>query len=249
MVLLAPVFSGLRLSCGVGYNGEKSGLRPEKLGSVIHMKTTIYLIRHGESLGNLQKRFLGHTDWDLTELGHRQAACTAKLFEDVQVDAVLCSDLLRARHTAQPIAEAKGLPLENDPGFREIFAGDWERREFHEIQTLYPESHHVWCTDIGNAHPDGGETVVQLFERVYAALCRAVENHPDQTIVIGLHATPIRVLLTHFAGLPVERAAEIPWVSNASVTKLVCENGVFTVEYADRHDHLGDISTVFPSNI
>lgn len=211
--------------------------------------TTIYLIRHGESLGNLQKRFLGHTDWDLTELGHRQAACTAALFDGVHVDAVVSSDLLRAYHTALPVAEAKGLTVQTDVGFREIFAGDWERKTFDELVERYPESYRVWRTDIGRAHPDGGESVLQLHERVYAALCRTVEAHPNETVVIALHATPIRVLLTGFAGRPIEEAGQVPWVSNASVTKLRWEDGEFTVEYADYREHLGTLSTVFPSNV
>lgn len=88
------------------------------------MKTTLYLIRHGQSLGNVQRRFLGHTDWDLTELGYRQAARTAVLFQEMPVDVVVSSDLVRAMHTVLPIAESHRLPLLLDPGI----PGDLRRR-------------------------------------------------------------------------------------------------------------------------
>ena len=73
------------------------------------MTTTFYLIRHGESLANAQNRLCGHADWDLTERGREQAKRTAQLLADIPVDVVLSSDLLRAYHTAQAVAELKGL--------------------------------------------------------------------------------------------------------------------------------------------
>ena len=213
------------------------------------MRTTIYFIRHGESIGNVMRRFLGHSDWDLTELGYEQAACTAKLFDSIPVDAVISSDLLRAYHTAQPIALQKNLPIQKESGFREIYAGEWEGKLFSELDVDYAEDYQVWRQDIGRATATGGESVLQLHSRVFAALQRTVQANEGKTIVIATHATPIRVLLTGFSGLPIEDAAKTPWVSKASVTKLICENGHYTIEYTDKHDHLGALSTRLPANV
>ena len=213
------------------------------------MVTTIYLIRHGESLGNIQKRFLGHSDWDLTELGYLQARCTAAEFEHIPVDFIVSSDLLRAYHTAQPIAEMKQLCIQPDPEFREIYAGLWEGESFADLEVKYPQDYEIWKKDIGRAVATGGESVLQLHRRVYAALQRIVSEHEGKHIVIATHATPIRVLLTGFAGLPIEEAAQIPWASNASITKLIYKNGEFRVEYADRNEHLGTLSTRLPANV
>lgn len=213
------------------------------------MKTTLYLIRHGQSLGNVQRRFLGHTDWDLTELGYRQAARTAVLFQEMPVDVVVSSDLVRAMHTVLPIAESHRLPLLLDPGFREIFAGDWEGRTFEEIEALYPDAYAVWKENIGRAATPGGETVEALYRRVFAALRRTAEAHAGKTVVIGTHATPIRVLMTGISGLPIEEASRIPWVSNASVTRLTREKGRFTIDGSDQHEHLGGLTTKLPANV
>ena len=59
----------------------------------------MYFIRHGQSLGNQLGVFLGHTDLDLSELGYRQAACTAQYLKDIKIDKVYSSDLLRAENT------------------------------------------------------------------------------------------------------------------------------------------------------
>lgn len=207
------------------------------------MKTEIYLIRHGESLGNLRGQFQGQTDWDLTELGYKQAACAAAVFDEIHVDAVYASDLQRAFHTAEAVAKRKNLPTIPERGFREIFAGEWEGRPFEELQRDYPESFTVWRTDIGRSRPDGGESVAELYERVRATLDRLCAENPGKTLVIGTHAVPIRVLMTVLGGRPIEDAAKQDWVSNASITKLCCEDGKYTIEFADAHDHLGDLST------
>lgn len=213
------------------------------------MTTTIYLIRHGESLGNIRHIFLGHTDWDLTELGHRQAARTAEFFRDIPVDAVLSSDLLRAFHTALPIAEQKGLTVETDPRFREICAGQWEGQVFSDLEARFEKDYTVWKNDIGRAHPTGGESVLQLHSRVLEALTCAARKYEGRTVVIGTHATPIRVIMTELMGLPAEEAGRVPWVSNASVTQLEYTDGRFSIVCADRHDHLGELSTRLPANV
>ena len=86
-------------------------------------KTVLYFIRHGQSEGNLKDLFLGFTDLDLTELGHKQASLAASFFQDVPVDKIYSSDLKRAYHTALHTARAKGLDVHTCQGMREIFAG------------------------------------------------------------------------------------------------------------------------------
>ena len=65
------------------------------------MKTKIILVRHGQSQGNAIRVLLGHTDLDLTELGFRQAACTAEALRHERIDVIYSSDLKRAMSTAR----------------------------------------------------------------------------------------------------------------------------------------------------
>ena len=60
------------------------------------MKTKIYIIRHGHSLGNLTRTFLGHVDLDLSDLGYKQADCTADALKNEKIDIIYSSDLSRA---------------------------------------------------------------------------------------------------------------------------------------------------------
>lgn len=205
------------------------------------MKTLFYLIRHGESTANQQNHLCGHTDRDLTDLGRQQAMCTAQLLKDTPVDAVLSSDLLRAYHTAQAVAQLKGLPVETDPGFREIFVGPWEDQPEALVKERDPEALAAWRREL--KHVEGGESVRQLYDRVRAALDRAAVRYAGKSVVIATHATPIRVLTCVFSGKPLSQAAGIAPVSNASVTRILWDGEAYHLLEGDLDSHLGDLAT------
>ena len=154
-------------------------------------KTTIILVRHGQSEANLTDTFAGHSGYSLTPLGREQAARTAAYIKETYpVDAVFSSDLPRAFQTAEYIARAFGLPITTDAHFREIFAGDWEGVQFDQLTEQYPTEFAVWQKDIGNARCTNGESVSEVIERVYNGLLGIAEN--GKCIVVATHATPLR---------------------------------------------------------
>lgn len=212
--------------------------------------TELLLIRHGQSLANLSKYFAGALDVPLTELGHRQAQATADyICSTYRVDAVYASDLSRAFDTGKAVADRLGLFLHADASLREIFAGQWEGVRFDKLMEDYPETYAVWRTDIGNAHPDGGESVAQLQQRIVNALRRICAGNDGKTLVIATHATPIRVLQCHCEGKSLCEMGSIPWVSNASVTHARYENGVFSLLEIGHDGHLGSLVSVLPANV
>ncbi len=214
------------------------------------MQTTLYLIRHGESEANRRNTFLGHYDLGLTDTGHRQAEITAAyLVEHLCPDAIYSSDLSRAYQTACPAAEHFGLPIHKDPALREIMAGKWENVPFAEIAVRYRESYHTWLTDIGNAHPDEGESVLALQERIVAAVTRIAMAHPGKTVLIFTHATPVRVLAAHCQNTPMNEIKDIPWVTNASVTKVVFDGEKLSLADYGRDDFMGSMTTRLADNV
>jgi len=207
--------------------------------------TTLYIIRHGQSLGNKFGRFLGHTDLDLSEIGYKQADKVAQFFENIHIDAVYSSDLCRAFNTVKPIADKKGLCIIPRTRLREINSGKWEGIEFDRIVADYQADYSVWLTDIGNAICTEGESVAHLQERVATELTAIASAHEGQTVVIGTHATPIRAMTCLWRGLPLNEMKNIPWITNASITKVIYEDGMGKIAEYEILDHLGDTVTAF----
>lgn len=208
-------------------------------------KTTFYLIRHGQSEGNLKNLFLGHTDLDLTPLGHQQAQITAEYLSDVHADFIYSSDLKRAYHTALHTAEKRGMKVFCDPDFREIFAGEWEGLVFDQIQQNFPKGFDLWCNRFAQSRCDGGESVAELADRLVLAMRNLAKKHPGKTVFIFMHATPIRVLKAVFDGAFPDAMDSVPWPSNASVSCVQYENGDFRVLEYSRDSFLGKMSTRF----
>ncbi len=210
------------------------------------MKTTMYMIRHGQSRANLEGCFLGQGNWDLTALGHEQAKAAADYLKTIPCDAVYASDLCRAFHTAEHTAQALGLAVIEERDLREIDAGDWEYMPFDEIDATYPKAYRRWREDIDRARCVNGESVMELQERVVALLRRIGRQHAGKTIFLFSHATPIRVAAAYCADKAVK---DVPWATNASATRFEYEDGKLTLAAYSYDDYMGELVTTLPANV
>ena len=213
------------------------------------MSTHLYLVRHGQSEGNLSHSFLGHTDLPLTDHGHRQAELASHYLVTLSPSRIYSSDLLRAYQTAEPTAKKLSLPIQADEALREIFAGDWEGLSFENLMNDFSEDYTVWRTDIGNACPTNGESVRELSVRIEQELTRIAKENENQIVMVFLHATPIRVFSALCSGLGLAGMKDLPWASNASVSHFLYEDGRFSLIDYGYDDYLGDTSTKLPRNV
>lgn len=210
--------------------------------------TKLYIIRHGESLGNSKSLFLGHTDLGLTEKGHLQAELTGEFLKDKNIDVFYSSDLKRAYETCCHIADKKNKTVNIHKGLREIYAGKWEGVEFNILNEKFP-SFKVWLEDMSKVRCDDGESVEELKERVVNTFCEIANKNHGKTVCITTHATPIRIMSTVFRKLPLDKIMEFPWVPNSSVTEVEYSKGEWNLIREGFKDHLGKNSTELPSNV
>ena len=214
------------------------------------MNTTLIIVRHGESEANGNKMFAGHLDIPLSARGFQQAELTAGYIkEHYRVDAVYASDLQRAYHTALPIAKAFDLEVTKSEQLREVYAGHWQGQSFDVLESKYAQSYWTWRNDIGIAHPDGGESVAALSERIWSAVQEITKKGQGKTVVIATHATPIRALLCRVEGRELADMKDVGWVSNASVSIVRVDGDRWNLEQKSFDAHLADLKTRFPANV
>ncbi len=103
--------------------------------------THVVIIRHGQSQGNAEGRFGGHTDTPLSPRGRKQAQATAKALASEKFDAIYSSDLPRAIETASPLGKLTGVPLETTDALRERSVGVMEGLTFEEAAEQHPEQY------------------------------------------------------------------------------------------------------------
>ena len=157
--------------------------------------TKIILIRHGQTVWNVEMKYQGQTDINLTEKGIMQAQLVADRLATEPIAAVYSSDLNRAFFTAGAIAAKHKLQVIAVPELREINFGDWEGLTYTNINSGWPEAMKNLFTWPENVLIPGGESFPQLRERASKALDRIVHNHHNETVVVVSHGGTIRTLL------------------------------------------------------
>lgn len=212
--------------------------------------TRVYFVRHGESVSNLSTQFAGSLDMPLTEKGEQQAQLTANFLKNEPFAAVYTSDLCRARETGRAIAMVCNAPIIDCRELREIDAGLWEGKTYSALEEEFATSYGVWRRQIGLAVCPQGESVAELQMRVRRCVEAIVARHPNETVCVATHATPIRVMECVWTDTPLEKMHTIPWVSNASVTVAEYdENGQGVLIQRDLHEHLGALHTRLAKNV
>ncbi|MBV9928999.1 MAG: histidine phosphatase family protein [Acidobacteria bacterium] len=192
------------------------------------METTrVLLVRHGQSQGNAEHRFGGHSPTPLSALGHWQAEATARALANERVTAVYSSDLLRAVQTAEPLARATGLEVTRTAALRERSVGLMEGLTFEEAAAAHPEEYAALLRRDFERVLTGGESYRQLLDRAAAELDRAVERHRGGTVALFSHTGTICILALHLMGALDAPTLKPVWItsSNCGVTRFSIEHG------------------------
>lgn len=216
------------------------------------MKTRIIMIRHGQSVANFEGRFAGHSDFDLTDLGRKQAGLAAEYLYNSgeKIDAIYSSDLLRAHNTALPFSIKYGLPINDTTGLREIFAGSWEGMAVNDIYAQYTDDFTTWRMDIARARCTDGESVTELYNRIVPFVCDLADKNRGKTLLLATHATPVRAIDCFSRGWGAELIGDVPFARNASMSIFEYEDGVITPIRVDIVDHLEpELVTAVPKNL
>ncbi len=198
--------------------------RHVRLRHAVDAETTLLLVRHGRTRANRQGLFLGATDIPLDQFGRHQAQLVAdRIAREWPTDAIVTSPLLRARTTAEPIADRLGLVPTIIDDLREMDFGRFEGHTFDEIYRLDPG----FVERLADFHDDdlewpGGEQRGAFYRRVWAAFEQVVRDHPGRRVVVVAHGGVIGAFMAMLRGqLPGDPT--IYGLQNCSVTHLVVQ--------------------------
>jgi broad specificity phosphatase PhoE len=163
----------------------------------------LFLVRHGETEWNKLGRFQGQNDNSLNELGLAQARDTARAALSWKPAALYSSPLYRTMQVAEEISRLVGLSVIPDPRLKELDLGELEGVTGEEMRTGWPKVYQTWRNDPQTVMMPGGESLVQLQERIWQAL-QSLENayYQGDVIVMVSHNFAIRALCGKLLGLP-----------------------------------------------
>jgi probable phosphoglycerate mutase len=181
--------------------------------------TELVLVRHGETVWHAENRYAGVSDVGLTERGAAQAQRLGRWAAAHPVDAVAASTLSRARLTAQPAAEALGLPLSTDERLCEVDFGAGEGLTRTEMAERFPEALAAFLAAPARNPLPSGEPGTAAIDRARPALDALVAEHPDGRVLVVMHSTLLRLVLCDLLGIDPDRYRTVmPSVANGALT-------------------------------
>ncbi|WP_225844844.1 histidine phosphatase family protein [Streptomyces sp. HPF1205] len=155
----------------------------------------IVLWRHGQTTWNLEQRFQGTTDIDLTEAGVAQARRAARLLAALTPHAIISSDLRRAARTAEELSTVTGLPVTHYEGLRETYAGAWQGLTHTEINERYGDQYAAWKRG-EPVRRGGGELETEVADRAAPVVLAAADKLTDGgVLVVVSHGGTIRTTI------------------------------------------------------
>lgn len=199
----------------------------------------IYVIRHGETKWNKERRLQGQQGSDLDEQGVKLAEMTADALADVPFDICYTSPLVRAEHTARIIVGRRDIPIVIEPRIMEIGFGVWEGKScdlnhmgipLENYMTFHDDAYHY-------VPPEGGESIQDVIDRTHSFYEELIHNPDlaDKTVLVSTHGCAARAFLhnvyedtTDFwhGGVPMNCAVSVIDVENG-VGKLVQDDKVY----------------------
>ncbi|MBN1921131.1 MAG: histidine phosphatase family protein [Anaerolineae bacterium] len=172
--------------------------------------THLVLIRHGQTHTPQDAWFRGQVDVPLDEVGLAQAAATAqRVIAAWTPQAIYSSPLMRARQTAELIAEPLGLVVQVHEGLTDINYGVWQGLRMHEVRARWFKTLMVWNSHPHHASIPGGETLAMVRTRVLKALQEITAAHPHATVIVVAHAVVNRLIMLRALGWTSERFWEL----------------------------------------
>jgi probable phosphoglycerate mutase len=198
----------------------------------------LYIVRHGETEFNVQKRMQGRLDSPLTQRGVDNARALARQMENVTFEKIYSSPSPRAYKTAELIKGERDIQIQIEDELREMNLADWEGKSKEELEQLYPEENDKFWNKPQLFKPIGGESFQQVQDRVVEAINKLISKNSDGNILIVTHSVVIKTLITFYMKYPMERLWENPYIYDTSVTLLTAQKGETRLELMADISHI-----------
>ncbi|MFW6272236.1 MAG: histidine phosphatase family protein [bacterium] len=191
----------------------------------------IYLVRHGETDWNVEKRIQGQSDVSLNHNGLYQAMNSVKYFDQLKFDKVYTSSLSRAIQTAEIITRGK-YNLIKCPNLNERHFGDWQKRLWSEVHEENPNLNKIWKKEGLLYKPKNGESLQELYVRSVKKFEDILQfDKSFKNILIVAHGGPLKAIIGSIKGTDPNDIHNGQGLSNCSITKVIFENGKLNLAF------------------
>ena len=206
------------------------------------MRTRIVIVRHTETIGNIEKRLTGRQDYELTKSGKEKICKLTEELKNIKFSKMYSSTAKRALKTIQPLAEINDLIIQELEELSEMYFGEYDGWKWEDVNKIHPE-----IKDNQNKINEiygipGQETMEEVAERMYNIMEKLAKENIGETILIASHGVAIEAFLRKILKKKFSEEREKFCQYNVAINELYYENGKFYVtrmadiSYLDRKE-------------
>ena len=174
----------------------------------------LYIIRHGQTEWNITHKIQGKTDIPLNEEGRRQVEEAREIFNDIDIDLIICSTLDRAKETCRIINKDKNIPVIYDERICERNFGTLEGTDINNVDFDELIKYRL------NKKIENGESVQQFFNRIYTFLSELESTYKNnERILLVTHGGVSRAINCYFYGIPEDENIKDLMINNCEIKK------------------------------
>ncbi|WP_025025974.1 histidine phosphatase family protein [Caldalkalibacillus mannanilyticus] len=197
-------------------------------------KTTLYLIRHGETVWNTQKKLQGHLDSPLTELGKKQSMWLGEALLEEPLEIIYCSSSDRAYQTAELVCHGRKIEIVRCDELKEMNLGVWEGLTQASAEAMDPEQFRRFWEAPSQFQVENSERFEQVQERALLKLREIIARHQGQVIGVVSHTVVIKLLMAYFENRPLDKIWNPPYIHPTCLCKIEwTEGGSEIILHAD----------------
>lgn len=205
--------------------------------------TTIYLIRHAQSIGNIEKRLTGRVNYVLTEEGYNQVKKLTDRLKDIHFDVAYSSPMVRTVETIKPIAEQNNLNIKIEDMLSEMYFGIYDGFKWEEVNEidLSISDRRKETNEISGIPKQ--ETTEDVKNRMYNEILKIANENKGKTILVASHGVAIEAFLRQITGEPFSIKKQEYSQQNTSINIIQYDevNKKFEIKMLNDLTHLNNV--------
>lgn len=204
------------------------------------MKTRIFIVRHTETTGNIEKRLTGKQDYSITANGEILIQKLTRELENIKFDKIYSSTSGRAIKTIEQIANKQKLKIEESDELCEMYFGIYDGWKWEDVNRIQPEIKQRQNEINEISGIEDQETMKHVADRMDKCIRNIVQANIGKTILISSHGVAIEAFLRKISGIPFNQEREKFCQYNVAINELEYENDKFKIIQLANIDYLNE---------
>lgn len=201
----------------------------------------IYIVRHAETIGNIEKRLTGREDYEITENGKNTIKCLEKKLQNIKFDIAFSSTENRTFKTIKGLAEKNNIEIIRTAELSEMFFGDYDGYTWDQVNEINPKIKQLQNEKNIISGIPNQETMEEVADRIYNFIYKCCLENQGKTILMGSHGVAIEAFLRRISNIPFKDERDKYCQHNCAINKVIFKDGKFEIEILSESSYIDNI--------